>query len=134
MPERTDPAARLLLVSGDDAVIEEVLRLAIDCGTVTVVHEAAAAGRSWVDAALVVVGDDQAFAVARAALPRRPGVVLVGTDTNDPGVWRRAVAIGAEHVIFLPEARDWLMERMSRREGSARAALVVAVLGGRGGA
>jgi secretion/DNA translocation related CpaE-like protein len=51
-------------------------------------------------------------------------------------VWQRAVQVGAEHVVFLPDAEVWLVERLAeagdRPDGPE--APVVAVVGGRGGA
>ncbi len=71
-------------------------------------------------------------------LPRRAGVVLVHHDprglADEPGpdVWRAAVAVGAEQVVVLPLAREWLVQavrRACRPTGSC-----VAVVGARGGA
>jgi secretion/DNA translocation related CpaE-like protein len=132
-----DPAhaARPLLVCGDETVVEDLLRLAAAAGAVlTVVAEAAVARPCWDDAPLVLVGDDQAGAVVRAGLPRRKRVVLVGRDVRDPGVWPRAVTVAAEHVVFLPEAESWLVGQLTDDASADCAALVVAVLGGRGGA
>jgi secretion/DNA translocation related CpaE-like protein len=66
---------------------------------------------------------------------RRSGVVLVGRDLDAGDIWKRAVAVGAEHVALLPEAESWLIARMadSVDECSARG-LTIAVVGGRGGA
>ncbi len=74
---------------------------------------------------------------ARHLVPaaRRRGVVLVGRDQDDPGVWRRAVEIGADHVLMLPDGEQWLVDRIADvAEGVGRPALTVGVLGGRGGA
>jgi secretion/DNA translocation related CpaE-like protein len=72
--------------------------------------------------------------VLRHRLPRRDAVILVG-DLDDAGVWQRAVEVGAEHVVFLPDAERWLTDRLSDagETGGTEAALV-AVVGGRGGA
>ena len=47
-----------------------------------------------------------------------------------------AVAVGAEHVVALPEAESWLVSRAHRGRGgpASAAAAVLAVVGGRGGA
>lgn len=155
MSDPTTPVVRPLLVSSDDDLVDEVLQVAARAGVgVTVVPEAGAALACWADAALVLVGDDQCAAVARAGLPRRGGLVVVGRDLHDPGVWRRAVAVGADHVVFLPQARDWLALRLagatgsdgtgsqgmgsqgtgSQGTGSDGGAVVVACVGGCGGA
>ncbi len=63
------------------------------------------------------------------------GVVLVGRDQDDSGVWRRAVEIGADHVLMLPDGEQWLVDRIADvAEGVGRPALTVGVIGGRGGA
>lgn len=61
--------------------------------------------------------------------------MLVGRDQDDPDVWRRAVEIGADCVLRLPDAEGWLVDRIAdAAEGVGRQALTVGVIGGRGGA
>ena len=91
-------------------------------------------GRPGPAAPLVLVGDDLAPAVAAARLPRRPGVVLVGRDLDDAGVWRRAVDIGADHVVLLPDGEAWLIDRFAEVADGGTRGTLVAVVGGRGGA
>jgi secretion/DNA translocation related CpaE-like protein len=134
VPVRT-PAGRPLLVSGDEPLVEEVLRLAGSADVeMTVVAEAGAARSCWAGASLVLVGDDQTAAVARALLPRRQDVVVLGRDVDDAGVWQRAASVGAAQVAFLPEADGWLVEQLANGGGSARTTLVVGIVAGRGGA
>ncbi|SCK30236.1 helicase/secretion neighborhood CpaE-like protein [Streptomyces sp. LamerLS-316] len=60
--------------------------------------------------------------------------MLVGRDQDDPDVWRRAVEIGAEYVLRLPDSEGWLVDQIANAvEGVGRSALTVGVLGGRGG-
>ena len=126
---------RPLLVSSDEVLVDDLVRLAAVAGVeLLVVGEAGTARASWAGAPLVLVGDDQAAAVVRATLPRRGGVVVVGSNQDDAGVWRRGVAVGAEHVVFLPEAESWLVERLGDASDDERRALVLCVAGGRGGA
>jgi secretion/DNA translocation related CpaE-like protein len=129
------PARRPLLLTEDAQLLEQLLRLVATAGAEATVFQSAAAARpSWAGAPLVLVGDDIAGAVARAGLPRRAAVVLVGSDLDDAGVWRRAVDLGAEHVVLLPDGESWLLDRCTEAaEGASRGALV-AVVGGRGGA
>jgi secretion/DNA translocation related CpaE-like protein len=50
-------------------------------------------------------------------------------------VWQHAVAVGAEHVISLPQAESWLVAALTEAaEGPGRNGAVLAVVGGRGGA
>jgi secretion/DNA translocation related CpaE-like protein len=127
------PRARILVLTADDGLLDDLLRLAAAAGVeVDVAHDPAGARPRWQAAPLVVVGDDLAE-LASAQLGRRQDVVLVAMD--DPDVWRRGVSLGAEQVIFLPDSEHWLVERIAdAAEGAGRDALVLAVVGGRGGA
>lgn len=94
---------------------------------------AAGGGVGWESAPLVLVGDDAARRVRGA--PRRGGVLIVGRDSDDPLVWQRAVEIGAEEVLRLPDAESRLVDRIADVvEGAGKPALAVGVIGGSGGA
>jgi secretion/DNA translocation related CpaE-like protein len=81
------------------------------------------------------VGRDAAETCARARLPRRPGVVLLGDDLDEAGIWQLAVEVGAEHVVFLPDGEQWLVEMLAESVEPVRlSGELVAVVGGRGGA
>ncbi|MFC1410780.1 septum site-determining protein Ssd [Streptacidiphilus sp. N1-12] len=123
-----------LLVSEDERLIESLLRICAAAGaSPQVVCGAPPSRQAWERAPLVVVGDDVADRMT--GLSHRPGVLLVGTDLDDVEVWRRAVVLGARHVIFLPDAESWLLDRIAdAAEGVGVQALTVSVLGGRGGA
>lgn len=127
---------RPLLVTSDSVLREDLLRLSAAAGAeLEVAHEPSGARRSWSSAPLVVVGDDVAEALVRQALPRRGDVVIVGLDLDDAKVWARGVALGAEHVVFLPDAESWLADRLADAvDGGAATLLTISVLGGRGGA
>ena len=130
------PATRPLLVTADERLLDDLLRLAAAAGAeVDVAADAGEARTRWVAAPLVLVGVDLAAEVCRAAPPRRPKVALVGDDLDDAGIWQRAVELGAEHVLFLPDAEAWLVERLADvAEGDPAEAVTVGVVGGRGGA
>ena len=136
--ESSVPSAsiRPLLVTADPDVLEELLRLAATAGVeLEVATDGTAARRSWTSAPLVLVGPDQVTRLSRIRLTRRAGVVVVGRDLDDGSIWQRAVAIGAEHVVFLPDAEPWIVEQLaSAVEQTAGLGVVVAVVGGRGGA
>ncbi|MET7881854.1 septum site-determining protein Ssd [Streptomyces avermitilis] len=123
-----------LIITEDVELLDDLLRLCAAAGARPVVHHAVPEGRgTWEAAPLVLVGDDAARRVRGAA--RRRGIVLVGRDQDDSGVWRRAVEIGADHVLLLPDGEQWLVDRIADvAEGVGRPALTVGVIGGRGGA
>ncbi|AJE41758.1 septum site-determining protein Ssd [Streptomyces nodosus] len=123
-----------LIVTEDTELLDDLLRLCAAAGARPEVHPGVPAHRgSWEAAPLVLVGDDAVRRVRGAV--RRRGVVLVGRDQDDPGVWRRGVEIGADHVLLLPDGEQWLVDRIADvAEGVGRPALTVGVIGGRGGA
>ncbi|MFD7323639.1 septum site-determining protein Ssd [Streptomyces sp. NPDC059875] len=126
-----------LIVTEDLALLDDLLRLCAAAGAEPEVHHTVPEHRaSWADAPLVLVGDDAAVRCRGAA--RRQGVILVGRggeDGEDPEVWRRAVEIGADCVLRLPDAESWLVDRIAdAAEGAGKQALTVGVIGGRGGA
>ena len=128
--------ARPLLVTDDPLLLDDALRVAALAGVALDVAASAAAARAgWSAAPLVVVGSDLAPSCAASGLTRRPGVVLLGADLDDGSVWQTAVAVGAEHVVFLPDAEPWLTELLAESVEPTRAgALRVGILGARGGA
>lgn len=127
---------RPLVLTADSGLLDDLLRLAAAAGAEPEVYDhAAAAAPSWRSAPLVCVGADLAAAAVAAALPRRPGLVLVARSEDDPEVWRNAVAVGAEHVVVLPAGEGWLVDRLADAVADpARRGRVVAVVGARGGA
>ncbi|MDG4790486.1 CpaE-like family protein [Micromonospora sp. WMMD1102] len=142
MPPRTPVRSgpRLpLVVTSDNELLDELLRLAAaGGGEVEVAADPASARSRWAAAPLVVVGTDQAQACLRARLPRRPRVVLVGRSGEGDGGWEVAELLGAEHVAVLPAAEPWLVDRfgesLTGRGAVGGPARIVAVIGGRGGA
>ncbi|MCX4715066.1 septum site-determining protein Ssd [Streptomyces virginiae] len=142
---------RPLIITEDPLLLDDLLRLCAAAGADPHVHHAVpepggtadtggaaepggdAGSTGWESAPLVLVGDDAARRVRGA--PRRAGVLLVGRDLDDPHVWQRAVEIGAEEVLRLPDAESRLVDRLADVvEGAGRPALAVGVIGGSGGA
>ncbi|WP_326698267.1 CpaE-like family protein [Streptomyces sp. NBC_01754] len=133
LPNAGEVSGGPLIVTEDAHLLDDLLRLCAAAGAMPEVHHGPPAGREgWERAPMVLVGDDAA-ARCRGAVRRR-GVMLVGRDQGDPDVWRRAVEIGAEYVLRLPDAESWLVDQIANAvEGVGRPALTVGVMGGRGG-
>jgi secretion/DNA translocation related CpaE-like protein len=123
-----------LIITEDIELLDDLLRLCAAAGARPEVHHGHPARRAtWDEAPLILVGDDAAARLRGAT--RRAGVALVGRDQDDPGVWRRAVEIGADHVLMLPDNEQWLVDRIADvAEGVGRPAFTVGVIGGSGGA
>lgn len=125
---------RPLVVTEDEELLDDLLRLCAAAGTQAEVSHAP--GRQdWAAAPLVLVGDDSAGRLTAAGPARRSGVLLVCRDQDDPGVWQRAIAVGAEQVLVLPAEETALVDRIAdAAEGVGVQARTVGVVGGRGGA
>ena len=124
-----------LFVSADDTLLDELLRLAAAAGTTPeVAHDVTTALRAWPRAPLVLVGEDLAEAMSRAAPARRDAVFVVLTAPVPDRVFQVALALGAESVAELPRSEGWLVERLTDvlDSGPARG-LTIGVVGGSGG-
>lgn len=134
--EPPPPAPRPLVVTADERLLDDLLRLTAVAGVAPEVQsDPGAAARPWRRAPLILVGADLAEPLAALGLPHRDEVVLVSGDLDDASVWQRAVEIGAQHVAVLPDGEPWLIERLADI-GDARGGpgAVITVVGGRGGA
>ncbi len=129
------PDSRPLVITNDDELLDDLLRLAAVSGTdVDVLPDVGSARALWRSARMVLLGSDAADRV-RTPPPRRLGVILVGNDEDDGGVWELAMHVGAEHVAVLPDAEAWLIDVLaSGGDRRLEPAPLVAVIGGRGGA
>ncbi|GHH71728.1 septum formation initiator [Streptosporangium violaceochromogenes] len=127
---------RPLVVTDDHDLLDDLLRVAAAAGAeLDVAHAPAHARPHWNRAPLVVVGSDMADALAATEPPPRHRVLLVTRTPDDPDMWRRCVAVGAQAVLDLPAAERRLVgEFADLVEPTARAGHVVCVVGGRGGA
>jgi len=124
-----------LFVTADESLLEELRRLAAAAGTTPeVAHDVPAALRAWSKAPLVLVGEDLAVPLARAAPTRRDAVFVVLTAPVPDRVFQVALALGAESVAELPRSEGWLVERLTDvvDSGPARG-LTIGVVGGSGG-
>jgi secretion/DNA translocation related CpaE-like protein len=127
---------RALALISDDELLDDVLRLAAAAGCeLECAPDPSAARLSWSTAPLVLLDEAAARRCTRGGLSRRPGVVVVNRGEPPGGLWQHAVAVGAEHVIALPDAESWLVAALAdAAEGVGRRGRVLAVVGGRGGA
>ncbi|MFF5296845.1 septum site-determining protein Ssd [Paractinoplanes globisporus] len=132
------PAPHLpLVVTADQELLDDLLRLAAAGGSEVVVAPDPVAARAELAAApFVVLGADLVIACLRARLPRHPRVVIVGRHTWPPGVQEAVKRLGPVHVCLLPAAEAWLVDRFAdqRPEPPPASARTLAVIGGCGGA
>jgi secretion/DNA translocation related CpaE-like protein len=124
-----------LLVTRDETLLDDVLRLAAAAGVILdVAHDAVAALSGWAAAPLVLVGPDLLGQVAEAAPPRRDRAHVVSAGPLPEPLFRDALLVGAETVVELPAGETWLVERLTDvADGGLRRAVTIAVLGGSGG-
>ncbi len=103
---------RPLVVSADDLLVDDLLRLLAAAGTTPeLTHGSSAMRRAHRAAPLVVLGVDVLGAAGVRALPRRPGVVVATREEPTPEDFDAAFAVGAERVVVLPRDEGWLVER-----------------------
>ncbi|GAB3400287.1 CpaE-like family protein [Flindersiella endophytica] len=136
-PTPAQEVGRPLLVTADDRVLDDVIRLAAACGmALDVAADVGGARPAWPRAPLVLVGADVTASMLRSAPPRRRGVVLVGHNDGAAFDWPGAVRLGVDEVVLLPEQEPHLSELIaaSAAGGGRAEALVIGVVGGRGGA
>lgn len=125
-----------LIVTRDQSLLDEMLRLAAAAGaTPDVTADASAALRGWGAAPVVLLGVDVAEEMARIAPPRRARVFVVAWHPVPDEMFRVALDVGAESIARLPRSEGWLTELLTDL-GDAEPAegLVVGVTGGSGGA
>lgn len=128
---------RPLVITQDDDLLDDLLRISAAAGAeLDVAHTAAHCRPYWAKAPLVIVGHDMADAVAALDPPPRSRVLLVTRHMEeDPDIWRRCVAVGAQRLMTLPSAERCLAEEFADLSlVEDRAGAVVCVVGGQGGA
>ncbi len=133
------PSGPVLLITCDDQLLDDLLRLAAAAGTgLEVAHDTTSALRAWAGAALVLVGADLAGTLAAQDPPRRELVYVVGVAPLADGLFRSALGAGAAGVVELPAAETWLVEQLTDATDAAggrrvRHGDLVGVVGGSGG-
>ncbi|MEV7398355.1 septum site-determining protein Ssd [Aeromicrobium sp. NPDC092404] len=127
MPDLAVP----LIATADELLLDDALRWCAAVGAVPeVAPDLTATRRSWRRASVVVVGEDLAAQLARAALPRREHVVLLAREPSE--WWPDAVALGAVAVCGVHEEQRMLEVLAGALDGQGEAC-VVSMVGGSGG-
>lgn len=130
-------AAILIVVS--DPVLRGLVDRVVAASALHAVRSADPSDRRvWSGAAAVLLDAAAARACVDRTLPRRAGVVLISASPPDAAHWEAAVAVGAQHVLVLPDREADLMVVLAdaadgAHDGGQRGP-VVAVMSGRGGA
>jgi secretion/DNA translocation related CpaE-like protein len=130
-----DAPSAPLLVTDDDLLLADLVRLAAAAGVAPeIARTSAAALQAWSSSPLVLVGADRAADLARCRPPRRARVHVVGRGPLPDLLFRDALAVGAESVAGLPASETWLVEALTDvGDGVGASALTVGVVGGAGG-
>lgn len=129
-----------LLVTRDDLLLDDLLRLAAAAGvTLDVADDSTSAMRAWSSAAVVLLGADAVGQVAEQRPPRRDGVHVVGRGPVDEKVFRNALTAGAIDVVELPASEAWLVELLTDvsddvGDRTRHVGCTVGVIAGSGGA
>jgi secretion/DNA translocation related CpaE-like protein len=133
-------SAGVLAVLTEPDLRDELDRVAAAAG-VRVVHAgdgSPVSRKTWAAAAAIVLDEGAAARCGRWALPRRDHVTVLTVAEPVTTTWAAAVAVGAEHVLRLPEQEGALVGELAEAAESSRddglRGQVVAVIGGCGGA
>lgn len=131
-----DTGAAALLLTCDDDLLDDVLRLAAAAGVpLDVAHDPTTALRAWSTAPVVLVGADQAGVLGGYQPARRDEVHVLGHGPVADPLYRAALSLGARDVVELPAADAWLVELLSdAAERAGPGAVTIGVVPGCGGA
>lgn len=113
-----------LLISKDERLITELQKISavtqcsLEVNSKVNNSEVRSAGTVLIDAALNIVIE-------------HPNVVIITNSQPGIDIWQKAVATSAKYVVFLPDAREWLLENLIPRKSNA--SQVIGVIGATGG-
>jgi secretion/DNA translocation related CpaE-like protein len=126
---------RPLIITDDELVLDDLLRLAAAAG-VDVVHTREADPRAmWRSAPLVLIDAAMLSRAVAARLPRRSGVVVIASTEPGSDVWAHCVRLGADRTLLLDGSEEVLVGLLSdAAAGGTGNGRCVAVLGACGGA
>ncbi len=127
---------RPLVITADDVVLDEVLRIAAAAG-VDVRHDREPGNRvAWRGAPVVLIDATLVTGAVAARLPRRSGVVVVTVDEPDGGLWEQCVRLGVDRTVVLRTDDQYLVDALSEASvggpGGGRHIAVVGACGGAG--
>ncbi len=126
-------ADRPLIITEDEAVLDELLRIAAAAG-VDVVHSPMPTRALWRSAALVLLDTAAVSRTLSAMLPRREDVIAVAPRDASDVDWQSCILLGVAATVRLGESDDRLVELLaeSRSTGPGGGHLV-SVVGACGG-
>lgn len=127
---------RALIVTADDGLLDEVLRIAAAAG-VEMAHSREPAARTlWRTAPVILLDAGQVRAAVEARLTRRPGVVVVFAAAPSEALWELCVRLGVDRTLHVHHDEVELIELLADtvRDGPAdgRCVAVVGACGGAG--
>jgi len=122
------------VVTADDELLDHILSVTAAVGMEPqVASDPGTLRPSWSSAPAVLIGVDQAAAVAAMVLPRRADVYVLGRAEDQDVVHQWSMPLGAA-VLTLPDGAGWLATALadasSQRTGSGQ---LICVVGGSGG-
>ncbi len=126
---------RPLIVTADDALLDELLRIAA-AARVDVAHSRGIGSRTqWRSSTTVLIDAAQVPAALAAGLPRRPGVVVVFTAEPADSIWQLCISLGVERSFAVNRSEVELVELLTdANRGPSWNGRCVAVMGACGGA
>ncbi|MEV0947376.1 septum site-determining protein Ssd [Rhodococcus sp. NPDC049939] len=124
----------VLVLVQDEALLQSIRRVAAAADRELQEADIADARHVWGTAPIVILDSHMAVA-CRNRLPRRRHVVLLCDGPPTVDEWRIATAVGAEHVLGVPDDESALVAVLGEpSEPSEGDGTVLAVVGGCGGA
>lgn len=123
-----------MVVTADPELLDHILSVTAAVGLEPqVATDPGALRPSWSNASAVLIGVDQAAAVAAMVLPRRADVYVLGRAEDQDQMHQWSMPLGAA-VLTLPGGAGWLATALSdassQRTGSGQ---LICVVGGSGG-
>ncbi|SDO89364.1 helicase/secretion neighborhood CpaE-like protein [Nakamurella panacisegetis] len=127
---------RPLIVTGDELMLDDLLRVAAAAGVEVAHHGEVGAGSAWRSAPIVLLDDELVSDALDARLAMRRGVVAVGRQEPDAGVLKQCLQLGVERTATLgaddAALIDLLAGTLAGGPGDGPTVAVVPACGGAG--